>query len=224
MESWLQRLLLSTALVASVSAVAPAYAQDDEQDEDENRTILDGVINPDIKRRKIDESLIDSEDFEMGFYAGVMSVEDFGSNNSYGLRIAYNVSEDWFLEANYGTTRTSRTSFEVLGGATEILTDDERNLNYYNLSLGLNILPGEVFITDGYAYNITGYVITGLGNTQFAGDEFFTVNYGMGLKIFPTDWVAIQIGFRNHLFTHGIFGVDKSIQNLETQLGLSLYF
>lgn len=220
MESWLQRLLLISVLA---SWALPAAAQD-ETTEDENRTILDGVINPDIKRREVDESLIDSENFEFGFYGGVMSVEDFGSNNSYGVRLAYHVSEDWFLETTYGSTKTSKTSFEVLSGGSDLLTEEERDLSYYNLSLGLNLLPGEIFIREDYAFNITAYVIGGLGNTQFAGDEFFTINYGAGLKVFPTDWVSIRLGFRNHLFTHNIFGVDKSIQNLESHLGLSLYF
>lgn len=220
MESWLQRFLLAAVLSISL----PSMAQDDTSEEDENRTILDGIVNPDIERRDIDESLIDSEDFEMGFYAGVMSIEDFGTNNVYGMRVAYNVSEDWFLEANYGATRTGRTSFEVLGGSSELLTDDERNLTYYNLSLGLNLLPGESFLGDSFSLNTKYYVLVGLGNTQFAGDEFFTINYGAGLKILPFDWVAIQIGFHNHLFTHSIFGVDKAAQNLESKLGLSLYF
>ncbi len=217
MESWLQRLFLTLAVAVSV----PTLAQDDEVDD--NTTILDGVINPDVERRKIDESQIDSENFEMGFMAGVMSVEDFGSNNSVNVLMAYHISEDWFLEGTYGATRTSETSFEVLSGSTDLLTDDQRNLSYYNLSLGLNLLPGEVFIAN-HAFNTSYYVIAGVGNTRFADNDYFTLNYGAGFRIFPTDWVALRIGFRNHLFTHDILGVDKSIQNLEANMGLSLYF
>lgn len=218
MESWLQRLLL----IAAFGLVLPAAAQD-APDEDDNRTILDGVINPDIKRRKIDESLIDSEDFEMGFMAGVMSIEDFGSSNSYGARFAYHVSEDWFLEAAYGAAETSRTSWEVLSGG-QILDPANTTLTYYNLSLGLNLFPGEIFIAKDYAFNTSYFVIAGLGNTTLGEDEYFTINYGAGFKIFPTDWVSVRIGFRNHLFTHDALGVDKSVQNLEAQVGLSLYF
>ncbi len=217
MESWLQRLFLTLLIGASL----PLVAQEEESEDD--ATILDSVINPDIERRKIDESKIDSENFEMGFTAGVMSVEDFGTNNSYGVHMAYHISEDWFLEAAYGTTNTSETSFETLSGSTNLLTEDQRELSYYNLSLGLNLLPGEVFIAK-HAFNTSYYVIAGVGNTQFADNEYFTLNYGAGFRIFPTDWIALRIGFRNHLFTHDILGADKSIQNLEANMGLSLYF
>lgn len=219
MESWLQRLFLALSLCMGFSLTG--YAEEKEEDK---TTILDGVINPDIERRKIDESKIDSENFEMGFYAGVMSVEDFGTNNLFGLRVAYHITEDWFLEMGYGATKTSKTSFEILSGADDLLTPEERNLGFYNLSVGLNLLPGEIFIASDYAFNTSLYVIAGVGNTQFAGDEFFTLNFGGGVRIFTTDWVAIRIGVRNHLFTHNIFGVDKSIQNLDAHLGLSLYF
>lgn len=218
MESWLQRFLLISALVLALPSVAQ-----DETTEEESRTILDGVINPDIKRRKIDESLIDSEDFEIGFMAGVLSIEDFGSSNATGVRFAYHVSEDWFLEAAYGAAETSRTSWEVLSGG-QILDPANTTLSYYNLSLGLNLFPGEIFIAKDYSFNTSYFVIAGLGNTTLGEDEFFTINYGAGFKIFPTDWVAIRIGFRNHLFTHDALGVDKSVQNLEALLGLSLYF
>ncbi|MFT7560461.1 MAG: outer membrane beta-barrel protein [Flavobacteriales bacterium] len=218
MESWIQRIFL----ILSFAAATEALAQDtDAQDE---RTVLDSVINPDIERRRVDERKIDSENFEAGLYAGVMSVEDFGTNNVYGFRMAYHISEDFFLESAYGSTNTSKTSFETLSGAADLLTDDQRRLSYYNLSLGLNVLPGEVFIADKYAFNTSYYFITGAGNTQFAGDEFFTLNFGAGFRAMASDWFAFRVGFRNHLLTHSIFGEEKSIQNLEAHAGLSIYF
>ncbi|MDH3620528.1 MAG: outer membrane beta-barrel domain-containing protein, partial [Gammaproteobacteria bacterium] len=38
------------------------------------------VIDPQVERREIKEPKIDREDFEVGAYAGIMSIEDFGSN------------------------------------------------------------------------------------------------------------------------------------------------
>lgn len=217
MESWFQRLFLGLCIIAS----QPVLAQ---SEEDDNRSILDAVINPDLERRKIDESKIDSENFEFGFYSGVMSIEDFGTNNSYGITMAYHISEDWFIEAAAGASQGNLSSAEVLGGGSNFLEEDDRELVYFNLSLGLNLFPGEVFLANKYAFNTSYYVIGGVGNTRFGGDEYFTYNFGAGFRIFPTDWVALRIGFRNHLFTHNIFGFDKSIQNLEAQVGLSLYF
>ena len=220
MESWFQRIFLTASLLAV--SVTGAFAQEDEDGEEQ--TVLDAVINPDIERRQIDEDEIDTENFEIGFFAGVMSVEDFGSNDVYGLRIGYHITEDFFLEAAVGSTLTSETSFEILSGGSNLLTDDERDLNYFNMSLGINLLPGEVFIGKKWAFNTNYYLIAGAGNTLFAGNEYFTYNFGGGFRLFATDWLAFRVDFRNHVFTHNILGADKTIQNLEAHIGMSLYF
>ena len=45
------------------------------------------VIEPDVERREIETAKIDTEDFEVGIYAGEISVEDFGVNSMVGARI-----------------------------------------------------------------------------------------------------------------------------------------
>lgn len=226
MESRFQRIFLIALLAISTIAITtslPVYAQDDDADEEE-QTVLDAVINPDIERRVIDEDEIDTENFELGFFAGVMSVEDFGSNSIYGMRLGYHITEDFFLEASYGSTKTSETSFETLSGGSDLLTEDQRQLDYYNISLGITILPGEVFIAKRWAFNTNYYIIGGAGNTLFADNEYFTYNFGGGFRLFASDWLAFRVDVRNHVFTHNILGEDKEIQNLETHLGMSLYF
>ncbi len=221
MESRFQRIFLIALL--AITASLPVHAQDDEEGEEE-QTVLDAVINPDIERRVIDEDEIDTENFELGFFAGVMSVEDFGSNSIYGMRLGYHITEDFFLEAAYGSTKTSETSFETLSGGSDLLTEDQRQLDYYNISLGITILPGEVFIFNRWAFNTNYYIIGGAGNTLFADNEYFTYNFGGGFRLFATDWLAFRVDVRNHVFTHNILGEDKEIQNLEAHLGMSLYF
>lgn len=221
MESRFQRIFLIALLAITPSL--PVYAQDDDDGEEE-QTVLDAVINPDIERRVIDEDEIDTENFELGFFAGVMSVEDFGSNSIYGMRLGYHITEDFFLEAAYGSTKTSETSFETLSGGSDLLTEDQRQLDYYNISLGITILPGEVFIAKRWAFNTNYYIIGGAGNTLFADNEYFTYNFGGGFRLFASDWLAFRVDVRNHVFTHNILGEDKEIQNLEAHLGMSLYF
>ncbi|TVZ37485.1 outer membrane beta-barrel protein [Alteromonadaceae bacterium 2753L.S.0a.02] len=219
MESRFQRIFL---IILALFLATTAYAQE-ENSESDGETVLDAVINPDIERRNIDEDLIDAENFEAGIFAGVMSVEDFGTNNVYGVRFAYHVTEDLFLELTTGETNTSPTSYEILSGGSELLTKEQRRLLYYNMSLGWNILPGEVFIGK-YAFNSAYYIIGGAGNTMFADNEYFTYNFGGGFRLFLNDWLAFRLDVRNHLFTHNILGEDKAVQNLETHLGLSLFF
>jgi len=182
------------------------------------------VIDPEVDRREIKEPKIDREDFEVGAYAGIMSIEDFGSNVSYGLRIAYHITEGFFMEATVGQSDGGLTSFEVLSGGAQLITDSERTLTYYNLNVGYNILPGEVFFGEGRAYNTNLYLIAGLGSTTFAGDDRFTVNFGAGYRFLLNDSVALHLDFRDHLFDIDVLGEEKTAHNLEGHLGVTVFF
>ncbi len=182
------------------------------------------VVDPEVARREIKEPAIDREDFEIGGYVGIMSIEDFGSDVSYGLRIAYHITEGFFVEATVGQSEGGLTSFEVLSGGARLITDDERVLTYYNLNVGYNILPGEVFMGEGRAYNTNLYLIAGLGSTTFAGDDRFTVNVGAGYRFLLTDSVALHIDFRDHLFDIDLLGEEKTAHNLEGHLGFTVFF
>lgn len=182
------------------------------------------VIDPQVARRDVDEPRIDRENFELGGYVGFMSVEDFGSNAVYGARLAYHVSERLFVEATYGSTDTDPTSFELLSGGAPLLADDERTLSYYDLSFGWNILPGEVFLGPNWAFNSALYVVAGAGNTDFAGDSFFTLTLGAGYRVLATDWLALHFDVRDHMFDSNLLGEDKTTHNIEFSLGMTVFF
>ena len=182
------------------------------------------VIDPQVERREIKEPKIDREDFEIGAFAGVMGIEDFGSDLSYGVRLAYHITEGFFMEATVGQSEGGLTSFEVLSGGARLITDSERTLTYYNLNVGYNILPGEVFLGEGRAYNTNLYLIAGLGSTEFAGDDRFTVNFGAGYRFLLNDSVALHIDFRDHLFDIDLLGEEKTAHNLEGHLGFTVFF
>jgi outer membrane beta-barrel protein len=182
------------------------------------------VIKPEIERRTITESDIDSEDFEAGAFVGVMSIEDFGSNVVYGARAAYHITEDFFAEASAGATRAGETSYETLSGGAQILTDSQRDLYYYNLSLGYNILPGESFFGGTHAFNSALYLIAGVGNTEFADDSHFTINVGAGYRFLINDSMALHLDFKDHMFDSDLLGTDKTTHNLEATVGLNLFF
>ncbi|MGB5256924.1 MAG: outer membrane beta-barrel domain-containing protein [Woeseiaceae bacterium] len=182
------------------------------------------VIDPVVERREIKEPAIDREDFELGAYVGIMSIEDFGSDISYGVRLAYHITEGFFVEGTAGQTEGGLTSFEELSGGARLISDSQRTLTYYNLNLGYNILPGEVFIGEGRAYNTNLYLIAGLGSTRFAGDDRFTVNVGAGYRFLLSDSIALHLDFRDHLFDIDLLGEEKTAHNLEGHLGFTVFF
>ena len=216
MESRFLILLLSLGL--GLAFAGTASAQEEENYEDQ------AIVDPDVDRRKIKTPKIDSENFEIGAYTGFMSVEDFGVNPVVGARFAYHITEGFFVEASYGMTDTEETSFERLSGAAVLLTDAEREFTYYNVALGYNILPGEAFIGKRRAHNSALYFLAGAGNTEFAGDDRFTVNFGFGYRFLATDWLAVHVDVRDHVFDIDILGEEKSAHNFESKIGLTIFF
>ncbi|MEX2123846.1 MAG: outer membrane beta-barrel domain-containing protein [Woeseia sp.] len=194
-------------------ALPPAEAPSPEQ-----------VIDPQVERRDIREPQIDTEDFEVGAFAGIMSIEDFGSDLVYGARIAYHITEGFFVEGTIGQSEAGLTSFEELSGGAPILSDSDREFTYYNLSLGYNLFPGEVFLGEGRAFNTSLYLIGGLGSTKFAADDRFTVNVGAGYRFLITDSIALHLDFRDHLFDTDLLGTEKTVHNIEAHVGMTLFF
>jgi outer membrane beta-barrel protein len=189
-------------------------------DSPENRP----VIEPQVERRQIRRARIDTEDFELGAYFGILSIEDFESHTVYGGRLAYHLTEDFFIEGTIGQSKAGRTSYETLAGSASLLDDDDRDYTYYALSVGWNALPGEVFIGENRAYNSAFYLVAGIGSTNFAGDDRFTVSGGFGYRILPTDWLAVHFDVRDHVFDIDLLGEKKIVNNLEAHLGLSIFF
>ena len=182
------------------------------------------VVQPRLERRTVRIPDIDTENFEAGVYAGIMNVEDFGSHTVYGARLAYHITTGLFAEAAYGQTEVGETSYEVLSGGARLLTDSERRLRYYNLSLGYNLLPGETFLTRNRAFTSDFYLIAGIGSTRFAGDSRFTVNFGAGYRLLATDWLALHVDVRDHLFDMDLLGEDERTHNIEISAGTTVFF
>lgn len=182
------------------------------------------VIEPELERRTVSEDAIDSEDFEAGAFIGVMSVEDFGTNPVYGVRAAYHVSENLFTEAAIGRTDTDKTSYEKLSGGAQVIQGSDRKLTYYNIALGWNLLQGDMFFGGHHAFNSALYLIGGVGNTDFADDNYFTINVGAGYRMLLTDWLALHVDMRDHTYKSDLLGDDERVHNLEATTGLTVFF
>lgn len=218
MESRLLVLFLTLTMLIGAGCSRDRFAQEVEE------ARQPPVVEPEVERRDIKPPKIDTEDFEIGGFGGLMSVEDFGVNPVVGVRFAYHITEGFFVEAAAGQTDTEETSFERLSGAAQLLTPDERKLTYYNLSLGYNLFPGEAFVGQRWAMNSSIYFVGGVGSTKFAGDERFTINFGTGFRILPTDWLALHLDFRDHVFDINLLGQDKTAHNLESHIGFTIFF
>lgn len=183
-----------------------------------------GAIQPQVERHKVEVPRIRSSNVEIGAHYGVMSIEDFGSHPAYGLDLAYHMTEDFFVRAEVGRSTGGLTSFETLSGNIRLLTEGERKFTYYDLGLGYNFLPGEAFFGRSRAMTSSFYLFGGAGATQFAGDKKFTVAVGAGYQVLPFDWMAVHIGFEDHMFQSDLLGTNKLTQNFEAGFGATVFF
>lgn len=213
-------LILSICLSCLLAPAQPAAATGS----DENADAVQ-VITPEVKPREVSEAEIDDESFEIGVYAGIINIEDFGSEPLFGINASYYATEDFFLQLNYAISKAGNTSFEDLSGENvRLLTDSERDYSYYNALIGYNIFPGEVFMTSKLTFNSAFYLVGGVGNTHFGGEDNFTTTLGTGYRIVLRDWLTWHIDFRDHIFKSEIIKDDETTHNLELSTGLTLFF
>ena len=218
MDRELRVLLLSGIALAALAM--PAQAQQAAGAE----PATPQVVEPRVKRRDVNPPGLDTENWEAGLFVGTISIEDFGASVSYGGRIAYHFTEDVFAEATIGTAEAGKTSYEDLSGSAELLTDSERQFTHYDLSVGWNALPGEVFLGGKRAMPSAVYFTLGAGSTRFAGDDHFTVALGAGLRVLANDWIAVHLDARNLAFETDLLGEDKLTHNLQFTFGLTAFF
>ena len=218
MDRELRVLLLSGLALAAFTV--PAQAQQAAGAE----ASTPQVVEPRVKRRDVNPPGLDTENFEAGLFVGTISIEDFGASVSYGGRIAYHFTEDVFAEATIGTAKAGKTSYEDLSGSAQLLTDSERQFTHYDLSIGWNALPGEVFLGGTRAMPSAVYFTLGAGSTRFAGDDHFTVALGAGLRVLANDWIAVHLDARNLAFETDLLGEDKLTHNLQFTFGVTAFF
>jgi outer membrane beta-barrel protein len=142
----------------------------------------------------------------------------------WGLRGAWHITEDFFFELNYGSSEGDLTSYEELSGGVPLFDDDERDYTYYNLNVGWNLLPGEIYFSEQLTFKSDFYLIGGAGSTDFLGDNWFTVSVGAGYRLLYNDWLSLRIDVRDHIFDREAFGDEQTTNNIEWTLGFTAYF
>ena len=182
------------------------------------------VVEPQVARREVKTPKIKAKDFEIGGYYGALSIQDFGTNPVYGVRVAYHVTEDFFLEGFVGRSKAGTTSLEDVFPDITVVSDSGRYFTYYDIDLGYNVLPGEIFLGRGRAFNNALYATFGLGDVHFANKDQFALNFGVGDRVLITDWLALHLDVRDHVFETDLTGRTKNVHNIEAILGLTAFY
>lgn len=201
----------SAALAQSPAAASTAPTQKDQ------------VVVPEIDRRDVRLPRIASRDFELGLYGGLLSVQNFGTNAMYGLRAGYHISEDVFAELSYGTSKVSDETYRrILPGG--LFPTGSSTFKTTTISVGYNLLPGEIFIGRRNARATSLYLVGGVGTTNFADQKRQTLNLGAGMRVYLSDRVNLRVDLRDHLFSLDLLGKRERTHNWEVSTGLSFLF
>lgn len=182
------------------------------------------TVKADVEKRQVLDDVLDTENFEVGIQGGVIAIEDFESSGWLSAHFGYHITENFYVKARYGVAKGGETSFEKLVNSAPLLTDEERELTYYGLNVGYNLLPGEIFLTQDLVFNSVFSIELGGGSTEFAGDDKFTFNVTANYRVFINDWVAWDIGMSDYVFDTQVTGESKTTHNLNFVTGLSVYF
>jgi outer membrane beta-barrel protein len=232
MEIRFQRIFLVTllSLVVSICLVVPTKANESvglvlfNEDSTSDASVINSNVDVDVDRRTVLEDILDNENVELGVQLGIISIEDFETNTWVSAHFAYHITEYFYAKVRYGQSEAGQTSFEKLVNVPPLLTEEQRKLRYYGLSIGYNLMPGEVFLGRDFALNSIFSIELGGGTTEFAGDEKFTINLGANYRVFLTDWLTWDIGMSDYIFDTTITGKSKTSHNLNFTTGFAFYF
>jgi len=219
MKARVVTLLLGVVLLfPSLSASAEAG------DVSKDNTSQEQVIQPELERRDVKVPHINADDIEVGFYSGILSMENFSAQSVKGVRLAYHVTEDFFVEGAYARSTISDEFYRSRAFPITGFDQQEEDLTYYNLSLGYNVLPGEIFLGRRWAMASAFYIIGGIGTTEFAHESYATFNFGGGYRILLNDWLALHIDMRDYVFDSDLLGQNKRTNNFEATVGMTVFF
>ncbi|MBA4175559.1 MAG: outer membrane beta-barrel domain-containing protein [Leptothrix sp. (in: Bacteria)] len=216
--------LAIAAAMALTAAARPAAAQTSTPSAPGTPQPAEQVIVPQVERRDVRLPRYASRDFSAGVFAGTYATQNFGTSAVSGLRLAYHITEDVFVEATLGRTKASDEDFRKIFPNGGIFPTPQQKVSYYSVVAGYNLLPGEVFFGRGNARLFQGYIVGGVGSTDFAGVKRQTISAGFGLRVHALDRLTVQADVRDHVYSLDLLGRRRSTQNLEVTAGLSFLF
>lgn len=209
-----QQFFLALLVLFSFDSQSTAFAA-----EEEGEAIQ--VIGSDVKPVKVKQAKIDTEYFEIGGFAGLLTIEGSSSEIIYGVSGSFHATEDYFLQFNFGTTEIGKTLIEDFLNSNFLV---DRTYQFYDLSVGYNIFPGETFFSKNRNYNSAFYLVAGVGNTNFGGEDNFTIVFGTGYRVVLSDYMTLNLDYRDHIFNTSVYGEKTNLNNFSFTTGLTFFF
>lgn len=169
-----------------------------------------------------DTDKIDTEYFDVGIFTGVLNIEDFNSEFVTGFSTTFNANENYFVQFNYLQSDASLSSFERSQGA--LFSGSDRTFSHFDFLVGYNLLQGEHFFSGNKANLSSLYLVSGVGDTEFGGENSFTYTLGVGYQVAIKRDILIKFDFRDYIYKTNLIGENKSTHNTQLSAALSYSF
>ncbi len=167
------------------------------------------------------ELKVNSELFDVGLTAGIINLEDFPAEFLVGASVTFKASESFFLQYNYVQADISRSTHEQGG----LVYGVDRGFSHYDLLVGYNLFQGEFFAGKGGSHLSSLYVVGGVGDTDFGGEESFTYTFGVGYQIEFFRKYVLRVDYRDYLYKSAIIsGEDTTVQSNQLSVGMGYLF
>lgn len=181
------------------------------------------VIEPDKKMPSVQVAAIDTEKFELGAYVGLLSVEDFNTNPVTGISFTYHINSKFIAQANYGVSTVGKAAFEKVAGGN-FLAEDDYDFEYVNLLAGYNLLDGRSFLGKRHKFNSAIYLLAGVADVSFAGNDKTGMVIGASYRAVVTDWMTINLDLRDTIVDREFLDDKKKTNNTEMVIGVNALF
>jgi outer membrane beta-barrel protein len=180
------------------------------------------LLADDSGTEKTDISDINNEVFELGVFAGIVNIEDFGSELAPGISLTFRASEDFFVQYNYLQADVSFSAYE---NSQDSLLGNERTFKHYDLLIGYNIFQGEFFTSPAQAKLSALYMVAGVGETKLGGESSFTYTLGLGYEVALTRHLGVHIDFRDYFYQSTLVLPEKQMVSVaQVSIGAKYLF
>lgn len=210
------RRTLTQLCASGLLLIVGAAAADDQERETGVR-----VLEPE-PRPGAEVAAIDTERFELGFYTGALSVEDFGTDPVYGIELSYHLTDTWLLQANYGEANIDRAAFET--SQRQFLASADRDFEYFSVAGAYRLVHGRSFFGPRRKYDSDIYVLFGPQRVSFANNDEWGWTFGISYRTVFTDWLTANVDIREHSFEREFIGDTKQTFNTEFRIGVNALF
>lgn len=166
---------------------------------------------------------LNSEVFELGVAVGVINIADFTSEWTTGLSANFKATEDLFLQYNVFQAKASPSAYENNQG--NLFDGSDRTFLHYDLLIGYNLFQGEFSPSDSGANLSSLYLVGGVGDTDFGGENRFTYTVGVGYQVALTRRLIARFDYRGYIYKSNLItDEDQTVTTTQMSSGLSFLF